>query len=95
MLTWIIFENVYNCLANNGDFIKLSAIMLMQTRLNFQKVLYSLGNNNSFCKNDENTLRFKRNWWESLDEKHEKGVTTTKDYAGNLIVLLAFYRYFL
>ena len=38
MLAWLVFENVYKCLANNDDFMKLSAIMLTQTRLNFQQV---------------------------------------------------------
>ena len=39
----------------------------------------SLGNNDSFYKNDENTLRFKGNSCESLDENHEKEGTTTKN----------------
>ena len=63
----------------------------MLTWLVLENVCNSLGNNDSFYENVKNTLRFKRNWWESLDEKHEKGVTTTHNYAGNLIVLLGFY----
>ena len=59
MLTWLICENVYNSVGNNGDFMKLAAIILKQTRLNFQNVCYSLGNNSRFYKNDENSLRFK------------------------------------
>ena len=77
-MPWLICGNVCNSLANNDDFMKLTAIILKQTRLNFQNVYYSLGNKNSFYKNDENSLRFKGIWWESLDGNHEKEGTTTK-----------------
>ena len=69
---------MYNSLANNDDFKKLTAIILMPTKFNFENVYYSLGNNNRFYKNDENSLRFKGNSRESLDENHEKEGTTTK-----------------
>ena len=59
--------------------IEFTAVMLMLTWLVFENVCDSLGNNDSFYKNDENTLRFKGNSWESLDENHEKEGTTTKD----------------
>ena len=51
----------------------------MPTKLNFENVNYSLGNNNRFYKNDEDSLRFKGNSRESLDENHEKEVTTTNN----------------
>ena len=70
--------NMYKKLAINNGFRKVAAIILLPTRPNFENVHYSLGTNNSFCKNDENSLCFKRNSWESLDEKHEKEGTTTK-----------------
>ena len=79
MLPGMICENVCNSLANNDDITKLAAIILTQATLNFQNVYDSIGNNDSFYKNDENTLRFKRNSWESLDESHEKEGTTTKN----------------
>ena len=79
MLPGMICENVCNSLANNDDITKLAAIILTQATLNFQNVYDSLGNNNSFYKNDENSLRFKGNSWESLDENHEKEGTTTKN----------------
>ena len=72
MLPGMICENVCNSLANNDDITKLAAIILIQATLNFQNVYDSLGNNNSFYSNDENSLRFKGNSWESLDENHEK-----------------------
>ena len=78
MLPGMICENVCNSLANNDDITKLAAIILTQATLNFQNVYDSLGNNNSFYKNDENSLRFKGKSWESLDENHEKEGTTTK-----------------
>ena len=78
MLPGMICENVCNSLANNDDITTLAAIILTQATLNFQNVYDSLGNNNSFYKNDENSLRFKGNSWESLDENHEKEGTTTK-----------------
>ena len=59
--------------------MRLAAIILMQATLNFQNVCYSLGNNNSFYKNDENSLRFKQISCDSLDENHKKEGTTTKD----------------
>ena len=57
----------------------LTAIILMQTKVNYQNVYHSLGNNNGVYKNNENSLRFKGTSRESLDENHEKEVTTTKD----------------
>ena len=78
MLAWLIFENVYTSLANYGGFMKLAATILTQARLNFENVCESFGNNNSFYKNIENSLRFKGKSWESLDENHEKEGTTTK-----------------
>ena len=54
-------RKVYNSLGNNDDFKKLTAIILMPTKVNFENVYYSFGNNNSFHKNDENSLRFKGN----------------------------------
>ena len=54
MLTWLIFEHVYDSFNNNDDFMKLTAIMLMQTRLNFQNMCYSSGNNDMFIK----TMKF-------------------------------------
>ena len=56
----MICENVCNSLANNDDMTKLAAIILTQATLNFQNVYDSLGNNSSFYKNGENSLRFKR-----------------------------------
>ena len=41
-----------------------------------------------FIKTIKNHNVFKGNSRESLDENHEKEGTTTKDYAGNLIVSL-------
>ena len=79
MLPGMICENVCNSLANSDDITKLAAISLTQATLNFQNVYDSLGNNNSFYKNDENSLRFEGNPRESLEENHEKEVTTTKD----------------
>ena len=79
VLAWLIFENVYKSLADNDDFMTLAATILIQAKLNFENVCGSLGNNNSFYKKVENSLRFKGNWWESLDENHEKEGTTTKD----------------
>ena len=80
-------EKVYNSWGNNDDFKKLTAIILMPTKVNYQNVYCSLGNNNSFYKNDENSLRFKGGSWESLDENHEKGVTTTNNTPGNVSFL--------
>ena len=60
MLPGMICENVCNSLANNDDITKLAAIILTQATLNFQNVYDSLGNNNSFYKNNENSLRFKQ-----------------------------------
>ena len=71
-------EHVCNSLANKDDFMKLAAATLIQTRLNFGIVYYSLGTNDSFHKNYENALRCKQTSWESLDENHEKEGTTTK-----------------
>ena len=71
-LTWLIFGKVYNSLGNNDDLTKLTAIILMPTKFKFENVYYSLENNKSFYKNDENSLRFKGNSRESLDENHEK-----------------------
>ena len=51
---------VCNSSANNDDITKLAAVILTQATLNFQNVYDSLGNNNSFHKTDENSLRFKR-----------------------------------
>ena len=51
----------------------------MPTKFNFENVYESLGNNNTVYKNDENSLRFKGNSRESLDENHEKEGTTTKN----------------
>ena len=79
MLPGMICENVCNSLANNDDMTKLAAIILTQATLNFQNVYDSLGNFDSFYKNNENSLRFKGNSWESLDENHEKEGTTTKN----------------
>ena len=39
-------------------------------------------------KNQQNSLRFKRTWWESLDENHRKEGTTTKGAIWELMVLL-------
>ena len=75
----MIFENVCTSLANSNDIKKLAAIILTQATHNFQNVYDSLGNNDSFYKNYENSLRFKGNSWESLDGKHETEGTTTKD----------------
>ena len=74
----MICENVCNSLANKDDITKVAATILTQATLNFQNVYDSLGNNISFYKNDENSLRFKGNSWESLDESDEKEGTTTK-----------------
>ena len=79
MLPGMICENVCNSLANNDDITKLAAIILTQATLNFQNVYGSLRNNDSFYKNDENSLRFKGTSRESLDENHEKEVTTTNN----------------
>ena len=87
-MPWLICGNVCNSVANNDDFMKLTAIILKQTRLNFQNVYYSLGNNGSFNKNDANSLRFKQIRWEPLDENHEKEGTTTKDTILALMVSL-------
>ena len=38
MLTWLIFEKVYKSSANNDDFQKLTAIILMPTKFNFENV---------------------------------------------------------
>ena len=54
-------EHVCNSLANHDDFMKLAAATLIQTRLNFGNVYYSLGTNVSVHKNCENSLRFKQN----------------------------------
>ena len=59
MLPGMICEHVCNSLANNDGITKLAAIILIQATLNFQNVYDSLGNNDSFHKNDENSLRFK------------------------------------
>ena len=53
----LIRGNVCNSLANSDDFMKLTAIILKQPTPNFQNVYYSLGNNNRFYNNDENSLR--------------------------------------
>ena len=87
MLPGMICENVCNSLANNDDMTKLAAIILTQATLNFQNVYDSLGNNDSFYKNTENSLRFKGNSWESLDENHEKEGTTTKNTPWAVMVL--------
>ena len=64
MLPGMICEHVGNSLANNDDITKLAAIILtqatLQATLNFQNVYGSFGNNNSFYKNDEKPLRFKK-----------------------------------
>ena len=59
MLPGMICENVNNSLANDDDITTLAAIILIQATLNLQNVNDSYGNNNSFDKNDENSLRFK------------------------------------
>ena len=51
-------RKVYNSLATNDDVKKLTAIILMPTKLKFQNVYYSSGINNSVYKNDENSSRF-------------------------------------
>ena len=62
MLPGMICENVCNSLANNDDITKLAAIIFTQATLNFQNVYDSPGNDKTFCKNDENSLRcFKGN----------------------------------
>ena len=53
MLTWLICGNLYNSFENNHGFMIFTAIILKQTRLNFQNVSYSLGNRPRFCKHDE------------------------------------------
>ena len=78
VLTWLIFKNVYNSLANNNDFMKLAATIITQAKLNFEHVCESLRNNDIFHKNIENSLRFKGKSWETFDENHEKEGTTTK-----------------
>ena len=88
MLPGMICEHVCNSLANNNDTKKLAAIILTQATLNFQNVYDSLGTNNSFYKNDENSLRFKGNSRESLDENHEKEGTTTKNTSQRLMFSL-------
>ena len=57
----MICENVCNSLAHTDDMTKLAAIILTQATLNFQNVYDSLGNNDSFYKNNENSLHFKGN----------------------------------
>ena len=79
MLPGMICENVNNSLANIDDITKLAAIILTQATLNFQNVHDSLGNNNRFYKNDEDSLRFKGISWESLAQNHEKDGTTTNN----------------
>ena len=59
MMIWLILAHVYNSLGNKEDFVIFKTIILMQARLNLQNVCNSLGNNDSFDKNNENTLRFK------------------------------------
>ena len=54
----------------------------------FANVCNSLENNESFLKSYENSLRFKGTWWESPDENHKKGATTTNNTNWNLIVFL-------
>ena len=81
-------RKVYNSLGNNDDFKKLTAIILMPTTLKFENVRSSWGNNNSFYKNDENSLRFKGNSCESLDENHKKGATTTSNPFWGVMVSL-------
>ena len=49
-MPWLICGNVCNSLANNDDFMKLTAIILKPTRLNFQNVCNSLANNVDFMK---------------------------------------------
>ncbi len=78
MLPGMIFGKVCNSLANNNYIKILAAIILTQATLNFQNVYDSWGNNNSFTKNGQNSLRFKQISWESLDGNHEKEGTTTK-----------------
>ena len=78
MLPGMICGKVCNSLANNNYIKKLAAIILTQATLNFQNVYDSLGNNNSFNKNCQKSLRFKQISWESLDGNHEKEGTTTK-----------------
>ena len=87
MLPGMICENVYTSLAND-DITKLAAIILIQATLNFQNVYGSLGNNDSCYKHDENSSRFKRKSWESIDENHEKRDTTTKDQSWGVMVSL-------
>ena len=90
MLPGMICEHVCNSLANSDDITKLAAIILTQATLNFQKVYDSCGNNNSFYETDENSLCFKGNSWESLDENDKKEATTTKGQLWEVMVLLAF-----
>ena len=58
MLPGMIFETLCNSLANNNYIKELAAVILTQATLNFQDVYDSLGNNISFYKNDENSVRF-------------------------------------
>ena len=88
MLPGMVFENVCNCLANNNYIKELAAIILTQATLNFQNVYDSLGNNDNFDKNGQNSLRFKQISWESLDGNHEKEGTTTKDTSQGLMFSL-------
>ena len=50
---------MYKSLADNDDFMKLAATILIQAKLNFENVCESLGNNNNVHKNIENSLRSK------------------------------------
>ena len=58
MLPGMICGKVCNSAANTNYIKKLAAIILTQATLNFQNVYDSLGNNNSFTKNGQNSLRF-------------------------------------
>jgi hypothetical protein len=53
-----------------------------QWRLSFQNVSFSLGDNDSFIKTNENTLRFKGKSWESLDGNHKKRAQQQKSRSG-------------
>ena len=77
--TWNDLWKVCYSLANNNYIKKFAAVILTQATLNLQIVYDSLGNNDSFYKNGQNSLRFKQISWESLDGSHEKERTTTKN----------------
>ena len=88
VLAWLIFENVYKSLADNDDFMKLAATILIQAKLNFENVCESLGNNDSFYKKGWKFITFQRELMRILRRESRKRGHNNKKRSLSIIALI-------